>query len=247
MFRKIIALVLVTVFAAATFCGCKGNGKASSSVPNTASEIAEEIKVPTEIEVTKADGSQEWVYDAPGYKSAAYHVPHINIDSKDVEKLNAEIAEFCKNAEDKNEYKTVYYTFMEKGNLLSVAMSLSNSYGWEVKHLAYNISLYDGSAITDPRYMAAYLGLTDEEYRIAAATAVTNNFYSLFASFQDSNFAEFKSNLEKNQKEETTKTFTGFINERGELAFCGEMYGMKGDKQSFSCSSAAANSGIMGN
>lgn len=242
MLKKLVSAILLIFTLAFLVCGCGKKGDTSST--NSAAVESEVLEIPDSINVTKADYDKEWVYDAAGFEDTAYHVPYINVNSEAVDSINSKLQKKYKELLETNKYQTVHYTFMEKGCVLSVYISMSTKNGWATEHEAYNISLGDGTQITDSRYMAAYLGLSDEEYRIAAATAVTNEYGSLYGSFSDSNYGQYKKYLELNQSEEITKELTGYINERGELSFCGQMYAMDGSKRSFAMTSATSKGGL---
>ena len=220
-------LCLLTVFAG---CGDKETSSdSSSSLPV--------ISVPTSVALTKIHPGEEWIYDADGFDGVGQHVPFINVNSPEITALNDEIAKTFKEVSGDDKIRNIYYTFMVKNCLLSVYVEVVDD-GWFSKGYTYNVSLGDGTVIRDARTMAAYCGLNDEEYRIAAATAVTNEFSALFGSFRDSNGSDFNKNLEKNQSKKMTDTYKGYINERGELSFCGDMYSLDGELRGFSCTSA---------
>lgn len=229
---KKIAILLAIACSLTVFCGC---GSKETSSLDSASSLPP-ISVPSSISVTKVDSDEEWAYDVKGFEDTPHRIPHINVDSPEVEKLNGEIEEYFREVTKDSNTQNISYTVMVKGCLLSVFVEVVDR-GWFSKGYAYNISLGNGSIIEDARTMAAYCGLTDEEYRIAAATAVTNEYGSLFGSFSDSNTGAYNQYLKKNQSKEVTDTFVGYINNRGELSFCGEMYSMDGNMRSFASTS----------
>lgn len=234
---KRIALMLVLCSVLTVFGGCAGKNenKDTESVVSLAP-----ITVPQSIAVTKVDADEEWVYEADGFKGKPFHIPQFNVKAKGIDELNKKLVDTFGEYSKKSAVRNIHYTSYVKDLVLSVYVEIVDN-GWFKQGYVYNLSLGDGSLIRDARTMAAYCGLSDEEYRIAAATAVTIEYSSLFASFSDSNGTQFKENLEKNQSKEMTDTYKPYINERGELSFCGQMYGMDGTLRGFSSTSAESN------
>ena len=230
--KRKIALLMALICALSLFGGCadKGKGDTESTVS------LEPISVPKNISVTNANDSEEWVYEYDGFKDQPHHVPQFNVNADGVAEINKKIVEKCKGYIDSGKVRNISYTFMMKNCLLSVCIEFMDD-GWFKEAFVYNLSLGDGTLVEDARTMAAYCGITDEEYRIAAATAVTIEYKSLFASFSDSNGTQYKENLLKNQSKKMTDKYEGYINERGELSFCGQMYSLDGSMRGFSCTS----------
>jgi len=230
--------MLALCCALTAFGGCAENGKDTESTLSLPP-----VTIPQSIAVTKLEADEEWVYEADGFEGTPNHIPQFNVKAEGIDELNDKILKKFEELSKKSSIRNIHYTFKEKGLLLSVYVEVMDS-GWFKEGFTYNVSLGDGSVIDDARTMAAYCGITDEEYRIAAATAVTIEYKSLFASFSDSNGSQFKENLEKNQSKEMTDTYKGYINERGELSFCGQMYGLDGALRGFS-STSVENAGSM--
>lgn len=230
---KKVSFVMALICAVAVFGGCAGKDKSN---PSSDVSLAP-ITVPQSIAVSKLDASEEWVYDSAEFEGTSHHIPQFNVNSQEISEINKEIVKNCKEiAENGNKRNISYSYILVKNCLLSVHIEIIEN-GWFYKSYAYNVSLGDGSLIEDARTMAAYCGISDEEYRISAATAVTNEYVSLFEAIKHSNTSGYKENLLKNQSEERTKTYTGYINERKELCFCGEMYGIEGNLKNFAATS----------
>lgn len=233
---KKIALLMVLICAFSLFGGCSGKG--SDGAESTVS--LEPISIPKNVTVTKADSYEEWVYEYDGFEGEPYHIPQFNVNIEGISDINKKILDKCKEYIDSGKVRNISYTFMLKNCLLSVYIEVVDN-SWFKEGFVYNLSLGDGSLVEDARTMAAYCGLTDEEYRIAAATAATIEYKTLFASFSDSDGTRFKENLLKNQSKKMTDTYKGYINEHGELSFCGEMYGIDGSMRGFACTSVEGN------
>ncbi len=233
---KKLSLLLAFLCAVTVFGGCAGKDNADTDSTVSLAPIT----VPNSIAVTKLDVGEEWVYDSDEFGKSSHRVPQFNVKAQGIDELNEEIVKKFKEAAENANTRIINYTFMVKSCLLSVCVEVMDN-GWLSKSYAYNVSLGDGSLVDDARTMAAYCGVSDEEYRIAAATAVTNEYGSLYASFSDSNPGSYKENLLKNQSEKMTKTYSGYINERGELSFCGEMYGLDGTLRGFSSTSVTVS------
>ncbi len=234
LLKRSFALIICVFIFLFAFCGCEKNGNKTTT---SSAKTEETVSVSTTVAITKADPDKDWVYDAEGYDEI-YHIPQFNIENEEIKELNKKIATDLYNEVKDGDRPSITYDFAVKDCLLSVCVRfMANS--WEERYCAYNVSLSDGTQVTDARYMAAYLRLTDEEYRIAAATAVTNAYEDRYITFRDSNISAYKNYLYKNQSKEVTDTLTGYINPRGELSFCGEMYAFDGAKRFFTSSSVS--------
>lgn len=229
---KKLAVIMSLICTVAVLGGCAAKGK--GNVDSTTSLAP--IKVPDSIAVSKLDPSGEWVYDSEEFEGTPHRVPQFNVDSQGIAEINEKIVKNCKELANSGNKRNISYTYIVKKFLISVYIEIIED-GWFYKSYAYNISLGDGSLVDDARTMAAYCGISDEDYRIAAATAVTNEYAPLYASFSDSHREAYYTNLEKNQSDKMTKTYKGYINKRSELCFCGQMYGLDGSLRYFSATS----------
>ena len=173
-----------------------------------------------------------------------YAIPKINLNSKEMEKLNAQIWDeiyenYVKNAED--EYNLGHDTMDEKitydwnvqDDILSVCVeySLLNYPYWN--YYTYNAFISESKQCTDEE-LAAFYGMTLDEYYELARKAMYSFFCDYYSEGKSQNvnsdyfIAMANEQLSKTIADENVKEAKPFINTEGQLCIACRIYSLAG-------------------
>ncbi len=220
MFKKLTALSLCFIIGLA-FCACS----TESSSPEKKEEEEKFPEIGTKIGVSKIEENEDWVVENENILED-FSIPQFNIKGENAEKINNEIAEKIKGANEKK-LSGVEFSFGEKDALLSLTFALK--YETKTEYFAYNISLADGKTPSNESIMQ-HFGLKPYQFRAICAEVMRLEYAAMFRSFGDSNPGEYSRYLKKSTTVENLKECIPYVSAGEKLCFVGKLYNLSGEE-----------------
>ena len=177
--------------------------------------------------------------DAGESSSFEYHIPKINIDDAAIAQLNQEIyagLEYDHIASDIAAYGFAYhsasYQWSVNGSILSLVTKTDDTMAAWTEYSVYNISILDGTEITDEELVSS-VGLSMDDYYIKVEQALGSKYWEGWdranEQFQNNSFCEmFNAQLENTISQENLRKALPYLNSEGQLCIIAPIYSMAG-------------------
>lgn len=184
--------------------------------------------------------SDAFSYTAAGESSSfEYHIPKINIDDAAIAQLNQEIyagLEYDHIASDIAAYgfadHSASYQWSVNGSILSLVTKTDDTMAAWTEYSVYNISILDGTEITDEELVSS-VGLSMDDYYIKVEQALGSKYWEGWdranEQFQNNSFCEmFNAQLENTISQENLRKALPYLNSEGQLCIIAPIYSMAG-------------------
>ena len=177
--------------------------------------------------------------DAGESSSFEYHIPKINIDDAAIAQLNQEIyagLEYDHIASDIAAYgfadHSASYQWSVNGSILSLVTKTDDTMAAWTVYSVYNISILDGTEITDEELVSS-VGLSMDDYYIKVEQALGSKYWKGWdranEQFQNNSFCEmFNAQLENTISQENLRKALPYLNSEGQLCIIAPIYSMAG-------------------
>ena len=177
--------------------------------------------------------------DAGESSSFEYHIPKINIDDAAIAQLNQEIyagLEYDHIASDIAAYgfadHSASYQWSVNGSILSLVTKTDDTMAAWTENSVYNISILDGTEITDEELVSS-VGLSMDDYYIKVEQALGSKYWEGWdranEQFQNNSFCEmFNAQLENTISQENLRKALPYLNSEGQLCIIAPIYSMAG-------------------
>ena len=177
--------------------------------------------------------------DAGESSSFEYHIPKINIDDAAIAQLNQEIyagLEYDHIASDIAAYgfadHSASYQWSVNGSILSLVTKTDDTMAAWTEYSVYNISILDGTEITDEELVSS-VGLSMDDYYIKVEQALGSKYWKGWdranEQFQNNSFCEmFNAQLENTISQENLRKALPYLNSEGQLCIIAPIYSMAG-------------------
>ena len=177
--------------------------------------------------------------DAGESSSFEYHIPKINIDDAAIAQLNQEIyagLEYDHIASDSAAYgfadHSASYQCSVNGSILSLVTKTDDTMAAWTEYSVYNISILDGTEITDEELVSS-VGLSMDDYYIKVEQALGSKYWEGWdranEQFQNNSFCEmFNAQLENTISQENLRKALPYLNSEGQLCIIAPIYSMAG-------------------
>lgn len=177
--------------------------------------------------------------DAGESSSFEYHIPKINIDDAAIAQLNQEIyagLEYDHIASDIAAYgfadHSASYQWSVNGSILSLVTKTDDTMAPWTEYSVYNISILDGTEITDEELVSS-VGLSMDDYYIKVEQALGSKYWEGWdranEQFQNNSFCEmFNAQLENTISQENLRKALPYLNSEGQLCIIAPIYSMAG-------------------
>ena len=177
--------------------------------------------------------------DAGESSSFEYHIPKINIDDAAIAQLNQEIyagLEYDHIASDIAAYgfadHSASYQWSVNGSILSLVTKTDDTMAAWTEYSVYNISILDGTEITDEELVSS-VGLSMDDYYIKVEQALGSKYWEGWdranEQFQNNSFCEmFNAQLENTISHENLRKALPYLNSEGQLCIIAPIYSMAG-------------------
>ena len=177
--------------------------------------------------------------DAGESSSFEYHIPKINIDDAAIAQLNQEIyagLEYDHIASDIAAYgfadHSASYQWSVNGSILSLVTKTDDTMAAWTEYSVYNISILDGTEITDEELVSS-VGLSMDDYYIKFEQALGSKYWEGWdranEQFQNNSFCEmFNAQLENTISQENLRKALPYLNSEGQLCIIAPIYSMAG-------------------
>lgn len=177
--------------------------------------------------------------DAGESSSFEYHIPKINIDDAAIAQLNQEIyagLEYDHIASDIAAYgfadHSASYQWSVNGSILSLVTKTDDTMAAWTEYSVYNISILDGTEITDGELVSS-VGLSMDDYYIKVEQALGSKYWEGWdranEQFQNNSFCEmFNAQLENTISQENLRKALPYLNSEGQLCIIAPIYSMAG-------------------
>ena len=177
--------------------------------------------------------------DAGESSSFEYHIPKINIDDAAIAQLNQEIyagLEYDHIASDIAAYgfadHSASYQWSVNGSILSLVTKTDDTMAAWTEYSVYNISILDGTEITDEELVSS-VGLSMDDYYIKVEQALGSTYWEGWdranEQFQNNSFCEmFNAQLENTISQENLRKALPYLNSEGQLCIIAPIYSMAG-------------------
>ena len=177
--------------------------------------------------------------DAGESSSFEYHIPKINIDDAAIAQLNQEIyagLEYDHIASDIAAYgfadHSASYQWSVNGSILSLVTKTDDTMAAWTEYSVYNISILDGTEITDEELVSS-VGLSMDDYYIKVEQALGSKYWEGWdranEQFQNNSFCEmFNAQLENTISQENLRKALPYMNSEGQLCIIAPIYSMAG-------------------
>ena len=177
--------------------------------------------------------------DAGESSSFEYHIPKINIDDAAIAQLNQEIyagLEYDHIASDIAAYgfadHSASYQWSVNGSILSLVTKTDDTMAAWTEYSVYNISILDGTEITDEELVSS-VGLSMDDYYIKVEQALGSKYWEGWdranEQFQNNSFCEmFNAQLENTISQENLRKALPYLNSEGQLCSIAPIYSMAG-------------------
>lgn len=177
--------------------------------------------------------------DAGESSSFEYHIPKINIDDAAIAQLNQEIyagLEYDHIASDIAAYgfadHSASYQWSVNGSILSLVTKTDDMMAAWTEYSVYNISILDGTEITDEELVSS-VGLSMDDYYIKVEQALGSKYWEGWdranEQFQNNSFCEmFNAQLENTISQENLRKALPYLNSEGQLCIIAPIYSMAG-------------------
>lgn len=177
--------------------------------------------------------------DAGESSSFEYHIPKINIDDAAIAQLNQEIyagLEYDHIASDIAAYgfadHSASYQWSVNGSILSLVTKTDDTMAAWTEYSVYNISILDGTEITDEELVSS-VGLSMDDYYIKVEQALGSKYWEGWdranEQFQNNSFCEmFNAQLENTISQENLRKALPYLNSEGQLCIIAPIYSMAG-------------------
>ncbi len=171
--------------------------------------------------------------------SFEYHIPKINIDDAAIAQLNQEIyagLEYDHIASDIAAYgfadHSASYQWSVNGSILSLVTKTDDTMAAWTEYSVYNISILDGTEITDEELVSS-VGLSMDDYYIKVEQALGSKYWEGWdranEQFQNNSFCEmFNAQLENTISQENLRKALPYLNSEGQLCIIAPIYSMAG-------------------
>lgn len=178
------------------------------------------------------------------YGSYEWHVPKVNLSSRDADAVNSEIWEYIYiNGIETNheaisqdytfvEYDTIQYDWAVNSNVLSLWIHTgAMSYAWD-DYSVYNFSISTGERLSREKLIQNY-GITMDRYNELAEQALGSAFWSNWTrndeNFKQASFVEwFNQALENTISKANVNESVPYINGNGQLCMIAKIYSLAG-------------------
>lgn len=177
--------------------------------------------------------------DAGESSSFEYHIPKINIDDAAIAQLNQEIyagLEYDHIASGIAAYgfadHSASYQWSVNGSILSLVTKTDDTMAAWTEYSVYNISILDGTEITDEELVSS-VGLSMDDYYIKVEQALGSKYWEGWdranEQFQNNSFCEmFNAQLENTISQENLRKALPYLNSEGQLCIIAPIYSMAG-------------------
>lgn len=177
--------------------------------------------------------------DAGESSSFEYHIPKINIDDAAIAQLNQEIyagLEYDHIASDIAAYgfadHSASYQWSVNGSILSLVTKTDDTMAAWTEYSVYNISILDGTEITDEELVSS-VGLSMDDYYIKVEQALGSKYWEGWdranEQFQNNSFCEmFNAQLENTISQENLRKALPYLDSEGQLCIIAPIYSMAG-------------------
>ena len=177
--------------------------------------------------------------DAGESSSFEYHIPKINIDDAAIAQLNQEIyagLEYYHISSDIAAYgfadHSASYQWSVNGSILSLVTKTDDTMAAWTEYSVYNISILDGTEITDEELVSS-VGLSMDDYYIKVEQALGSKYWEGWdranEQFQNNSFCEmFNAQLENTISQENLRKALPYLNSEGQLCIIAPIYSMAG-------------------
>lgn len=177
--------------------------------------------------------------DAGESSSFEYRIPKINIDDATIAQLNQEIyadLEYDHIASDIATYgfadHSASYQWGVNGNILSLVTKTDNTMAAWTEYSVYNVSILDGSEITNEELITS-TGLSMDDYYIKVEQALGSKYWEGWdranEQFLNNSFCEmFNAQLENTISQENLRKALPYLNSEGQLCVIAPIYSMAG-------------------
>lgn len=177
--------------------------------------------------------------DAGESSNFEYHIPKINIDDVTIAQLNQEIyadLEYDHIASDIAVYgfadHSASYQWSVNGNILSLVTKTDVTMATWTEYSVYNISILDGTEITDEELVSS-VGLSMDDYYIKVEQALGSKYWEDWdranEQFQNNSFCEmFNAQLENTISQENVRKALPYLNSEGQICIIAPIYSTAG-------------------
>lgn len=202
-------------------------------------EILDDVKKLVSIDFDNLVSDAFSYTDAGESSSFEYHIPKINIDDAAIAQLNQEIyagLEYDHIASDIAAYgfadHSASYQWSVNGSILSLVTKTDDTMAAWTEYSVYNISILDGTEITDEELVSS-VGLSMDDYYIKVEQALGSKYWEGWdranEQFQNNSFCEmFNAQLENTISQENLRKALPYLNSEGQLCIIAPIYSMAG-------------------
>ena len=202
-------------------------------------ELLDDVKKLVSIDFDNLVSDAFSYIDAGESSSFEYHIPKINIDDAAIAQLNQEIyagLEYDHIASDIAAYgfadHSASYQWSVNGSILSLVTKTDNTMAAWTEYSVYNISILDGTEITDEELVSS-VGLSMDDYYIKVEQALGSKYWEGWdranEQFLNNSFCEmFNAQLENTISEENVRKALPYLNTEGQLCIIVPIYSMAG-------------------
>ena len=168
-----------------------------------------------------------------------YHIPKINLDDSATVQLNQEIYDTLKYERleaDVSEYgyaeHSASYEWAVNGDMLSLVIEVEGTMWAWTDYYIYNVSILDGTRISDENVIAD-AGFTMDEYYTKTEQALGSSYWDGWnrtdEMFQDNGFCEmFNAQLKNTISRENVESALPYMNRGGQLCVIAPIYSLAG-------------------
>ena len=168
-----------------------------------------------------------------------YHIPKINLDDSATVQLNQEIYDTLKYERleaDVSEYgyaeHSASYEWAVNGDVLSLVIEVEGTMWAWTDYYIYNVSILDGTRISDESVIAD-AGFTMDEYYTKTEQALGSSYWDGWnrtdEMFQDNGFCEmFNAQLKNTISRENVESALPYMNRSGQLCVIAPIYSLAG-------------------
>lgn len=202
-------------------------------------ELLDDVKKLVSIDFDNLVSNAFSYTDAGESSSFEYHIPKINIDDAAIAQLNQEIyagLEYDHIASDIAAYgfadHSASYQWSVNGSILSLVTKTDDTMAAWTEYSVYNISILDGTEITDEELVSS-VGLSMDDYYIKVEQALGSKYWEGWdranEQFQNNSFCEmFNAQLENTISQENLRKALPYLNSEGQLCIIAPIYSMAG-------------------
>lgn len=168
-----------------------------------------------------------------------YHIPRVNIDDAVIAELNHDIYEALAYEQIASDIAangfaehSASYQWAVNGNILSLVTEINGTMWAWTDYSVYNVSILDGTRITDEELIAS-AGISMDDYYVKVEQALGSKYWEGWdranEQFQNNSFCEmFSAQLENTISPENVRKALPYLNTEGQLCIIAPIYSMAG-------------------